>query len=96
MVHHLMVRYIVSIRHFLTLHSVNKTLFDATCTMTHLSVTTGSRAIAATARTQSKATDLLKSSVEALFEAQLPCISDTFLPFNGARYIVVYHIMAHH
>ena len=29
MVHHLMVRYIVSIRHFLTLYSVNKTLFDA-------------------------------------------------------------------
>ena len=25
-----MARYIVSIRHFLTLHSVNKTLFDAT------------------------------------------------------------------
>ena len=29
MVHHLMVRYIVSIRHFLTLYGVNKTLFDA-------------------------------------------------------------------
>ena len=28
MVRHLMVRYIVSIRHFLTLYSVNKTLFD--------------------------------------------------------------------
>ena len=28
MVHHLMVRYMVSIRHFLTLHSVNKTLFE--------------------------------------------------------------------
>ena len=30
MAHHLMVRYIVSIRHFLTLYSVNKTLFDTT------------------------------------------------------------------
>ena len=30
MVHQLMVRNIVSIRHFSTLHSVNKTLFDTT------------------------------------------------------------------
>ena len=29
MVHHLMVRYIVSIRHFLTLYNVKKILFDA-------------------------------------------------------------------